>query len=530
MTASPETTATPPRKGSLKSGDLRIDLERRIVWRGNMPLEISDLSFDLLVALARQPGQPMDMFAMARKVWNQASVSEETIAQRVALLRKALSDEARQPRYIRTVRNSGYAWIPPVAEGPAMPLQGRAVQAFSLAGALLVLVAAAAFILPRWTGQADLSPPPPASSDPIDTALPLQRARALLELHRPADTDTAISLLEGILAEHPRHEGARLSLSFALTTRATKFNAREDDVARAESLARGLLADDERQGGAWHALAYALDAQGQLDAALSAYTQAYTLNPGDAAALSSAAYLLRVRGQIHSALVLEARALEVGPPTLYGPLQIAVCLDLVRHPAAADWWDRALTEGAGEAVILAERMTADLRSGRPANGLDRYQQAAPALQSTPRLQGLAGLAYWQLGETDRAQRLFEQAGQAALPERAALSAAAGNRELSTRDWLNGAQNDGTSWPDLRIRLAGVEAQAGNLDRAIELVGTAIDLGWRDAAWIETSPALAPIVRSDAWPVLAARIQRELDAQRRLIEADPALVSLIYAAN
>ena len=530
MTASPETSPHPPLTGSLKSRDLRIDLERRIVWRGNMPLEISDLSFDLLVALARQPGQAMDMHAMARQVWNQASVTEETIAQRVALLRKALSDEARQPRYIRTVRNSGYAWIPAVAEGPAIPLQGRLIKAFSLAGAALVVAAGAAFILPRWLEQADPAAPSPVAAEPIDTALPLQRARNLLELHRPADTDTAISLLEGILAAHPRHEGARLSLSFALTTRATKFTAQPDDVSRAETLARSLLDDNARRGSAWHALAYALDAQGQLDEALSAYTQAFTLDPGDAAALSSAAYLLRVRGQIHSALVLEARALEAGPPTLYGPLQIATCLELIDHPAAAGWWDRALTEGAGEAVILAERMAADLRSGRPANGLERYQQAAPALQSTPRLLRLAGLAYWQLGEPDRAQRLFEQAGETALPEHAALAAAAGNRELSTQDWLIDALSDGTSWPELRIRLAGVEAQAGNPGRAIELVGIAIDLGWRDAAWIETSPALAPVVHSDAWPGLAARIRRELEAQRRLIEADPALVSLIYAAN
>lgn len=530
MTASPDIPPAPPLTGSLKSGDLRIDLERRIVWRGNMPLEISDLSFDLLVALARQPGQAMDMEAMARQVWHQSTVSEDTIAQRVALLRKALSDEARQPRYVRTVRNSGYAWIPPVAEGPAIPLQGGLVKAFSLAGALLVLVAGAAMILPRWLPSADPAPALAASTDTLDTALPLQRARNLLELHRPADTDTAIGLLEGILADHPAHEGARLSLSFALTTRATKFNGRDDDVSRAEILARDLLSESPRHGPAWHALAYALDARGQLDAALSAYTQAYTLNPGDAAALSSAAYLQRVRGQIHAALVLEARALETGPPTLYGPLQIATALELVDHPAAAVWWENALTEGAGEAVVLAEALTADLRSGRAANALDRYRHASPDLQATPRLQRLAGLAYWQLGETERAQLLFEQAGEAALPELAALTAGSGHPDVSTQAWLSDAQNTGASWPDLRLRLAGVEAQSGHTDRAIELVGTAIDLGWRDAAWIETSPALAPVVRSEAWPALAARIRQTLDAQRRLIDADPALAPLVYAPN
>ncbi|WP_203293591.1 winged helix-turn-helix domain-containing protein [Maricaulis parjimensis] len=529
MNETPETPADPARQGSLKSGDLRIDLNRRIVWRGGMPLDISDLSFDLLVALARQPGEAMDMHAMARQVWNQASVSEETIAQRVALLRKALGDGARQPRYIRTVRNSGYAWMPPVAEGPAIPLQGRMVKAFSLAGALAVVIAGAALILPRLD-LFEAAEAPATATDTIDTSLPLQRARNLLELHRPADTDTAIDLLDGILATHPDHAGARLSLSFALTTRATKFSGQDDDVSRAEALARSLLAEDTGQGSAWHALAYALDARGQLDDALSAYTQAYTLDPRDAAALSSAAYLLRVRGRLHAALQLEARALEAGPPTLYGPLQIAVCLDLVEHPAAAAWWDRALTAGAGEAVVLAERMHTDMRQGRPANALERFQQAGPALQDTPRLQRLAGLAYWRLGDTDRARPWFERAGEAALPERAMLDASGSQADTLTQDWLDEALQDGASWPDLRIRLAEVEASAGHTQRAIELIGTAIDLGWRDVAWIETSPALLPVTASAAWPDLARRIERELAAQRRLIEADPALVSLIYAPN
>ena len=269
-----------------------------------------------------------------------------------------------------------------------------------------------------------------------------------------------------------------------------------------------------------------LDAQGQIDEALSAYTQAFTLHPGDAAALSSAAYLLRVRGQIHAALVLEARALDAGPPTLYGPLQIAVCLELIHHPAAEIWWERALTEGAGTSVILAERMMADLRAGRPANALDRYQASAPGLQTTPRLQSLAGLAYWQLGETDRARRVFERAGDAAQPELAALNAIDGHSALSTQDWLNDAMSEGASWPDLRIRLAGVEARAGRTGRALELVGTAIDLGWRDADILETSPLLAPLVASDAWPALRGRIEREIAAQRRLVLASQALDAIL----
>ena len=49
-------------------------------------------------------------------IWKDEIVTEGAIAQAIRFLRRALGDDARDPRYIRTVSKHGYEWIAPVAE------------------------------------------------------------------------------------------------------------------------------------------------------------------------------------------------------------------------------------------------------------------------------------------------------------------------------------------------------------------------------------------------------------------------------
>jgi DNA-binding winged helix-turn-helix (wHTH) protein/Flp pilus assembly protein TadD len=511
--------------------DLVLDPARRSVERSGQRLEVSDLSFDLLAALAAAWPAPLDTAAMARTVWNSEHVSEETAAQRIALLRKALGDEARQPRYIRTVRHRGYALIPQPIAIDAHPAAARWLRPALLAG----LAGAAAAVLwiavshPRPASEPTSTAPPRSTAD-VASETRIERARALLQLQQPAETDRAIALLEAVLADRPDHDRARLTLSFALTTRVTKF-APDDHAmaARGEALARQLVDDDDRNGDAWHALAYALDARGLIDEALAAYRQAYTLNPQDVPARSSAAYLLRVRGQLAEALTLEVQALDRGAPTLYGPVQIASSLDLMGLDATR-WWQAALVGGAGESVTLAERVEADFRAGDAAAALARIDMASTSVRATPRIRRLAGLAHLRLGHRDAARAAFRAAGAAADVERATL-AAMQHETVDVAPFtarIDQAVRDGETWPDLRIRIAGLLAQTGDLDGAAALVGTALDLGWRDHGQLDSDPFLAPLRATEAWPPLMARLDREIAAQRRLVETDPALSGLLAA--
>src|ERR1700754_666 len=88
--------------------DLTVDLARQRVERGDAVLDVAGLSFQLLACLIERGDRVVDFDELMEAVWAPAVVNEETVTQRVRLLRQALGDDARQPRYIRTVRGRGY--------------------------------------------------------------------------------------------------------------------------------------------------------------------------------------------------------------------------------------------------------------------------------------------------------------------------------------------------------------------------------------------------------------------------------------
>jgi TolB-like protein/DNA-binding winged helix-turn-helix (wHTH) protein/Tfp pilus assembly protein PilF len=95
--------------------DLRIDTGRRLVIRDDTELALPKLSFDLLLTLIERAPNVVSLDEFADRVWSGLVVSPETIAQRAKLLRDALGDDPRKPRYIAAVRGLGYRLIAPVS-------------------------------------------------------------------------------------------------------------------------------------------------------------------------------------------------------------------------------------------------------------------------------------------------------------------------------------------------------------------------------------------------------------------------------
>lgn len=502
--------------------DLEVDLKLRTVKRGATVLDVHDLTFDMFAFLIVQAPKTVSKDDVAQHVWRIAHVSEETLVQRVAILRRALGDTAKAPKYIRTVRGAGYSIACEVetlrlANSDRTGRQWRAKEIGLLAavGAGLLMAGAS------WPSfQRVAEPSLEFSADTSISALQLARAKDLLALHQPLETDQAIFLLESALSEDTRSQELRLALSFAYSTRATKFEAVSTDIPGAENLARELISENMRLGRAWHALAYALDAQGRVDEAISSYQQAFSLDPSDVAAMSSAAYLFQIRGRYRDALDLEARALKIREPTLYAPIQIARTLSLLDHPASDAWWERALSSGLNHSVVLSEAMQEDLRRDDPERALQRLSKAPEAVQLTPRALRLSGRAHLKLGETEAARRAFEGAGYGARFESVSLALQLG--EVSDAAALIEAAEaemlEGDSWPELRVRLAEVYSSSGDTEAALRWLSRAVDLGWRDFRDVQTSPFFASLIKSERWKTIQIRIEREIAAQRELILA------------
>jgi serine/threonine protein kinase/DNA-binding winged helix-turn-helix (wHTH) protein len=91
-------------------GDFTLDGERRQLLRAGTPLSLEPKAYELLgLLLARQP-RALSKDQIHGVLWAGTFVSESALAGLVADLRSVLGDDARRPRFIRTVHGYGYAF------------------------------------------------------------------------------------------------------------------------------------------------------------------------------------------------------------------------------------------------------------------------------------------------------------------------------------------------------------------------------------------------------------------------------------
>lgn len=91
---------------------LTIDETSREVRSNGEQVELSALEFDLLVALAQRPNRVFTRQQLLERVWGWDYFGVERVVDvHVGNIRKALGDDASDPRYIATVRGIGYKFI-----------------------------------------------------------------------------------------------------------------------------------------------------------------------------------------------------------------------------------------------------------------------------------------------------------------------------------------------------------------------------------------------------------------------------------
>lgn len=87
--------------------DLRLDLAARRVFRSADEIVLGRLTFDLFAALARAAPSALSADEIVARVWDSKVVTDETLQQRVSLLRRALGQDSSR-EYVQTVRGFGY--------------------------------------------------------------------------------------------------------------------------------------------------------------------------------------------------------------------------------------------------------------------------------------------------------------------------------------------------------------------------------------------------------------------------------------
>ena len=102
-------------------GPFSLDCRTRELWRGDVAVSLAPKAFDLLRALVAASDRVMEKHELMRLVWPDNFVSEDSLTQHIAGLRRALGDVADRPRYILTVPRHGYRFIAAVRTAPSAP-------------------------------------------------------------------------------------------------------------------------------------------------------------------------------------------------------------------------------------------------------------------------------------------------------------------------------------------------------------------------------------------------------------------------
>lgn len=102
-------------------GPFRADLRTGELWRDGVRLELQELPFRVLAALAARPGELVTREELRAAAWPDGVFVdfEHGLNKAVNKIRRVLGDTADEPRFVETLPGRGYRLLAPVQSRPA---------------------------------------------------------------------------------------------------------------------------------------------------------------------------------------------------------------------------------------------------------------------------------------------------------------------------------------------------------------------------------------------------------------------------
>lgn len=108
-------------------GDVRVEAGAHRLLRDGVVMPVEPKAFAVLLELLAHPGQLVARDALLDAVWGHRHVTPAVLNRVIAMLRKAIGDDADAPRCIETVHGLGYRFIAPLRTDAGAPSDATAV-------------------------------------------------------------------------------------------------------------------------------------------------------------------------------------------------------------------------------------------------------------------------------------------------------------------------------------------------------------------------------------------------------------------
>ena len=477
--------------------DLTIDTEKFEVLRQGETIKLPKLSFELFIYLLASNGRICPMSELAEHVWKKAHVSDETIIQRVTLLRKSLQDSSKAPKYIDSIRGRGYKLLHSIEEVQPEPslvytpqIKPQKLTIVLLCTALLVVIVIGLY---NWQQPSTKAVPTHTAGNEV-----IQRAEYYRSIGQQDDLNRAVKLYQLALKEQPDNIQALNGISHSLAKLVCRYNLPSQNASRAQAFAERSITLKEDNAPAWVSLGLSWDCRGNIDKALAAYLQASKIDPQENHGKSSAAYLLAVKGALVEALQLNVEVKAANPDSPMTQLQIARIYESSGFTAQAEHIYQKLF------VLYPDNVFINLAYPRFLYFQQRLSEAQTHFQTAmSRHINRADLTLyyaeviWLLQGDQQALPWIEKAAKinpnqsypkslnALFNSKDQQALAQGQRRINL---LNQSIEQGDSWPTTLIERALIQLEVQNLPLvAITSLNQAVEQGFLDSDYLQISP-------------------------------------------
>lgn len=192
-----------------KANGLIICHKKCTIQRNGQIIKVEPLVMELLQLLMSQPNQVIDKNTIMNALWRNKYVNDEALTKLVSKLRKALGDDPKSPKFIKTIPKKGYELLC----DEALNNKDTSTLSTTVIYKILLLAFFTAFVILLINQYSTKRIETPQSNN-IDRLY--KRANSHYYQYTRAENESALLLYEKIIASDPDHALSQSGLSNAL--------------------------------------------------------------------------------------------------------------------------------------------------------------------------------------------------------------------------------------------------------------------------------------------------------------------------
>jgi len=131
--SSREDSTRPSQHHIYRLADVEVDASRGSIRRDDgQEQHLRQQTLQVLLYLIEHRERGVSKEELMQEVWNGTAVTDDALVQCIMDIRRALGDDSRHPRFIKTIPKVGYSLIAPVKEAAQIPVQTEEITSIKL--------------------------------------------------------------------------------------------------------------------------------------------------------------------------------------------------------------------------------------------------------------------------------------------------------------------------------------------------------------------------------------------------------------